>query len=141
MRFVTSQSFTSRSLGTNIEAANFSNAEPVYYNTANSTKNADGTTYKNSAELDLGQIKNVDNSDVATNSFMDNTMILTFKVVLEDSIYVKNLTNYSIVVGMKNSEQSVWVSELSFTASLPLERRPRVKIVPSSNGSVNLVQG
>ena len=135
MRFVRNQSFTStcRSIGSNIKAANFFTSEPVY----NNLKLYGGS----SVELDLEGIRNVDNSDVATKVIADNTMTLKFTVVLEDNIYVKNLTNYSIVVGMKNSEQSVWVSEMSFTASVPFDRRPRVQIIPLTNGSDGLLQG
>jgi hypothetical protein len=135
MRFVKSESFTTRSYGTNIEASNFPNAKATYNSTTNDT------TYYDSVELDLGLIRNVDNSNVATDNDVDNTMTLTFKVVLEDNVYVEDLTNYSINIGMKSSEETVWIGRLDFTANVPLNRRPRLQIIPLSNGSDSLVQG
>ncbi len=137
MRFATNESFQSRSRsrGGNIDAANFDNAKPSYDSTTNDT------TYNDTAELDLGFIKNVDNSNAATSDIENNTMILTFRVVLEDTMYVKDLTNYSINIGMKNSEQTVWIGQLPFTAKVFPNRRPRLQIIPSSNATDNLVQG
>ena len=135
MRFVTSESFKDISAGGNIEAVSLKNATPIYNST---TRNS---TFKDYGYLDLGLIRNVNNSITATKDNVNNTVTIKFKIVLEDNVYVEHLANYSVDIGMRSSEQTVWVSQMLFTANISADRRPRVKITTFSNGSDSLVQG
>ena len=120
--------------GSNINAQNITNSTPKYSSTANNS-------FYDKVEIDLGLIKNVNNSKIATNNNMDNTLTIKFKIVLEDTDYVKDLANYSFNIGIRSSEQTLWIGRMYFTVSVPLERRPRLQIIPLSNGTDSLRQG
>ena len=138
MRFVTSESFIpfkQISYGGNINAISMSNIKPSY---SSSDVN---NTYNNSVEVDFGLIENKDVGSNATSQSENNTITLAFKVVLEDNDYVKNLSNYSVNIGMKTSSQTVWASKITFIANVASSRRPKVEIIASSNGSDGLNQG
>ncbi|XP_028405472.1 uncharacterized protein LOC114528088 [Dendronephthya gigantea] len=131
MRFVISESFNQITYGVNIDA-DIKNATPSY-----SSSDAD-ETYENSAELNFGQIKN---KNMTKYKYEDNTITMAFKVVLEDNENVKNLSNYPVNIGMKTSNQTVWVSKINFIANIAPSRRPKVEIIAASNGSDSLNQG
>ena len=133
---MTNESFDTKTpLGKNINAPNITNAEPKY-----SPKTAN-TTFYDKVFIDLGLIKNIDNSMAATDKNTDNTLTVKFKIVLEDNKFVEDFANYSFNIGVASSDQTLWIGQLCFTASVPPERRPRLQIIPLSNGTNSLHQG
>ena len=136
MRFVPDESFKVKSHGSNLADASqtFSNSKATF----NSTNNV---TFYDRAEIELGQFNNVALTENALASDDDNALTLSFRVVLEDSDNVVNHSNYKIGVGVKGSEHMIWISQMVFIASLPLNRRPRLFIEAFSNATDSLVQG
>ena len=136
MRFVPHESFKDKSYGSNILAPAFTSSEATF-NSTSSNK-----TYYDRAEIALGQIKNNAVTDSALASADDNTVTLSFKVVLEDNNYVVNRSNYKIGVGVKGSQHMIWISQMTFIANVLLTRQPRLLIeAHSMNASDGLVQG
>ncbi|XP_028406171.1 uncharacterized protein LOC114528690 [Dendronephthya gigantea] len=136
MRFVPDESFKTKSVGTNIQVAPaFSNSEPTFNSTSRNT------TYYDRGEIDLGQISNKAVDENALSSNEDNTVTLKFKVVLEENEHVKNRSNYKIGVGVKGSEQMIWISQMTFITNIALGRQPSLLIQSYTNASGSLVQG
>jgi hypothetical protein len=135
MRFVPHESFKAKSRGSNIVAPMFSGSEATF----NST-NSD-VTYYDRAEIQLGEVKNQAFDVSALTSDDDNTLTLTFKVVLEDNDNVVNHSNYKIGVGVKGSEHMIWISQMKLIANVAPTRRPRLLIKAYSNASESMVQG
>ena len=136
MRLVRHESFTNNAHGTNVQVTpDFTNAKPTFNSTSNDT------SYYDRAEIDLGVIKNKALTDSDLSSVDDNTVTMAFKVVLEDNNYVANGSSHKIGVGVKGSEDMVWISQMILIANLARDRRPRLQIEAYSNDSDNLVQG
>lgn len=136
MRFVPHESFKVKSRGSNLADANqaFDNSKATF----NSTNTA---TFYDRAEIELGQINNVDLTESALASDDNNALTISFRVVLEDSNNTVNYSNYKISVGVKGSEHMIWISQMTFIANLPLIRRPSLLVEPFSNATDSLVQG
>lgn len=100
-------------------------------------QNKNAMFYRNH-QLDLGCIRKKDISSTADES---NTVKVHAKVVLEDAEFVKNLTTYFVGFSFVSNGKFIWVSELSFLTNISPERRPRIEVAPSSNGSESLFQG
>ncbi|XP_046853309.1 uncharacterized protein LOC124446514 isoform X2 [Xenia sp. Carnegie-2017] len=100
-------------------------------------QNKNAMFYRNH-QLDLGCIRKKDISSTADES---NTVKVHAKVILEDTEFVKNLTTYFVGFSFVSNGKFIWVSELSFFTNISPERRPRIEVTPSSNGSGSLFQG
>lgn len=136
MRFVPDESFKTKSHGSNIQVTQaFSNSEPTFNWTSRNM------TYYDRGEIDLGQMSNKLFTESALSSNEDNTVNIKFKVVLEENEHVKNRTNYKIGVGVKGSEQMIWISQMTFITNIALVRQPSLLIESYTNATGSLVQG
>lgn len=127
-------SFAVVSSGSNIKQS-INDAVIILNSTVNHTKYFDRATFN------IGNISNKDLSSPALTDLQDNAITIKFQVILEDHKYISNGTKYWLGVGIPAGASMVWIGQIAFMADIPVIRRPRVLISPSTNGTTSMVQG